>query len=678
MGGQPVSTAAGRPAPSERRATWLAVAALLLAGLVAYHNSLSAPFLFDDDPSITDNPTIRTFWPPWGALSPPMGGEGVTSRPVVNYSFAVNYALGGLDVRGYHAVNLAIHLGAALLLFGIVRRTLRQPVLRSHFGDHAGLMAFAIAFAWLLHPLQTESVTCVVQRTESLMGLFYLLTLYAAIRAIEAPRPGQWQLFAFAACLAGMESKEVMVSAPLIVLLYDRTFVAGSFRAAWSRRKWSYLSLAATWGVLAWLVLGMGQGNRGGTCGFATVISWWSYLFTQAEGIVRYLMLSLWPRPLVMDYGTYVARDPVVIASCFALLAALGAATIVALWRRPVWGFVGAWFFAILAPSSSVVPLATQTLAEHRMYLPLAAVLALTVAGLQRLAGPRGLYAAIALAAALGGMTVQRNTDYRSVVSIWTDTVAKRPESARAQAGLGGALLMANRADEAIPYCKRALQLDPKSSSYLLGSALIKAGRPADAIPFYQQALRLNPKLTDFCLGYALLQAGRAAEAIPIYERTLRLNPDRADVCNDLGNALAEVGRVPEAIGCYERALRLWPGFPEAHNDLGAVLYSSGRMEEAILHYRQALQGRPDYVEAEYNLGLALFDTGQLDEALAAFRVVVQRSPGLVPAWCSLGRALARSGRTAEAASSFEEALRRAPDSAEARDGLARLRSGSR
>ena len=643
---QPTSTSAIPPTPREKRALFLAIVVLLLAGAVAYHNSFSAPFLFDDNPSISDNLTIRKLWPPWEALSPPATGASVTNRPVVNYSFAINYALGGIDVRGYHVVNLGIHLCAALILFGIIRRTLKQAVLRSHFGEHAHLIAFAIALGWMLHPLQTESVICVVQRTESLMGLFYLLTLYAAIRGMEAPPSRRWQILAFATCLVGMATKEVMVSAPFIVLLYDRTFVAGTFREALNRRKWSYLSFAATWILLAWLVLGAGGGNRGGNSGFGAGITWWQYLFTQAEGIVRYLKLSIWPHPLVVDYGIYVAHDPAVIVPCMLFLAILGTATLVALRRWPIWGFIGVWFFAILAPSSSILPLATQTLAEHRMYLPLAAVITLVVVELYNRIGRRGLFAATVIAVVFGVLTIRRNSDYRSDLSIWTDTAAKCPGNARALAGLGGALL--------------------------------HAGRATEAIPCYERALQLNPKLSDYGLGAALLRAGHAAEVIPIYERALRLNPNLVDVCSDLGNALADVGRVAEAIQYYERALRLSPNHPEAHNNLGAVLYGSGRMQEAVEHYQRALQIKPDYTEAEYNLGLALFDTGRIDDAVAAFRAVVQRNPELVAAWCSLGRALERSGRTAEAVTSFEEALRRAPDSAEARDGLVRLRAAQR
>jgi tetratricopeptide (TPR) repeat protein len=637
-----------RPIPStprETRLTILATVALLLAGCLAYHNSFSVPFLFDDGPSIAGNPTIRRLWPPLNALLPPSTGASVTNRPVVNLSLAINYAVGGLDVRGYHAGNLAIHLGCALILFGIVRRTLRQPVLSPRFGDHSRSIAFMVALLWMLHPLQTESVTYIVQRTESLMGLFYLSTLYAAIRAMESPRPLPWQMLAFASCMAGMASKEVMVTAPLVIFLYDRTFVAGTFKTAWDRRKWSHLSLGATWVLLGWLVLGLGGGNRGGTCSPSGAISWWQYLCTQSEGIVRYLKLSLWPHPLVAEYGTYIARNPSVIVPCFLLLGVLVASTVVALWRWPIWGFVGVWFFAILAPSSSVLPLATQTLAEHRMYLPLAAVVTLTVVGLHCFLARRALIAAAILAVVFGALTIHRNGDYRSALSIWTDTAAKRPDNARALYGLGGALL--------------------------------EAGRPAEAIPYYERALRLDPGLPDYSLGNALLKVGRAAEAIPIYERAVRLTPELAEVSNDLGDALADAGRGAEATKYYERALKLNPRFAEAHNNLGAVLYASGRMQDAIGHYQQALRIRPDYPAAEYNLGLALYDTGRFDDAIAAFRIVVQRNPELVAGWCGLGRALERSGRTTEAEASFAEALRREPESAEAREGLARIHTST-
>ena len=196
---------------------------VVVAGLAAYHNSFTGAFVFDDLPSITENITIRHLWPLTGPLTPPHGGGlTVEGRPLINLSLALNYAVGGLNVWGYHAFNLAVHILAALVLYGIVRRTLLTERLRGRFGNAAAGLALAVALIWVVHPLQTEAVTYIVQRAESLMGLCYLLTLYCFMRGAVPGATKLWQVGAVAACAMGMASKEVMISAPIIALLYDR------------------------------------------------------------------------------------------------------------------------------------------------------------------------------------------------------------------------------------------------------------------------------------------------------------------------------------------------------------------------------------------------------------------------------------------------------------------------
>jgi len=224
---------------------WIALAAcsLTVAALAAYWPSFAGVFVYDDEPAILRNPTIRQLWPLSGALQPPADAT-VSGRPVANLSFAVNYALSGTRVWSYHAANFLIHLCAGLTLFGIVRRTRvpgRQeaPAVtheddRRPAGDgggvagHPTLLALVIALLWTLHPLQTESVTYVVQRVESLMALFFLLTFYCFIRSLASPHPLRWRGLAVVLCLLGMGTKEVMATAPVLLLLYDRTFVGGS------------------------------------------------------------------------------------------------------------------------------------------------------------------------------------------------------------------------------------------------------------------------------------------------------------------------------------------------------------------------------------------------------------------------------------------------------------------
>src|SRR4051812_22467160 len=242
---------------------WRAPLAISALTLLAYAGSLRGPFVFDDPSSIVGNPTIRSLWPPWAPLVPPPAAVTAEGRPILNYSLAVNYALGGTAVLGYHVTNVVIHAVGALALFGLTRRTLRTPKLSPLVRAAADEVALLAALLWALHPLQTEAVTYVIQRAESLMGMFYLLTLYACVRAADAAAPRRWQTLAIGCCALGMGTKEVMVSAPVMVWLYDRTFLRESFVAAWRWRRGLYLGLFATWLLLAAFVASSG-GNRSG------------------------------------------------------------------------------------------------------------------------------------------------------------------------------------------------------------------------------------------------------------------------------------------------------------------------------------------------------------------------------------------------------------------------------
>jgi tetratricopeptide (TPR) repeat protein len=599
-------TMAFPPAVTEttaRPAGWRAIAAgllLVLAVVGVYWNSLGAPFHFDDEPAIVYNPTIRSWAEAW---HPPSTGAGATGRPVVNLTFAANYALGGLEPRGYHMVNMLLHALAVLVLWGVVRRTLRWAA-----PDAAEGMAFAIALLWAVHPLLTESVVCVVQRNEVLGGLFYLLTLYGFIRSQGSGAAGGWQVGSVLACLLGVGSKEIVATAPLLVLLYDRTFVAGTFAAAWRARWGYYLALVATWVPLGWLMAGSEQ--RAGTVGFGLGMSAWDYLLTQCKALTTYLKLSFWPHPLVVDYGREVSRLEEVWWRGVIILGLLGA-TVWALVRRPVWGFVGAWFFVILAPSSSFVPLTTQTIAEHRMYLPLAAVVALGVALLSRVTGRWAVPAGVGLALLAGWLTVQRNRDYGSELGLWIQTVERVPGNARAH---------------------------------------------------------LN-------LGQALFKEGHIVEAEARFVEAVRLLPSFAEAHYNLGLARNRLGRSEEAVQSYEEALRLVPDYAVAHNDLGIAHAQAGRVEAARRHFEAALVSRPDFGSAHYNLANLLMQVGDVRDAVPHFAAAVRLAPEVAEMRLSLALALAGSGRLVEAVQEAEEALRRRPDFPAAAHYLGEMRA---
>lgn len=538
---------------------------LILSGLIIYSNSFSVPFLFDDLPNIVYNAFIQHSWLTQNALEK-IWIYGVGSwRPLVAFSLWINYALGGLQVWGYHAFNICIHILSGLLLFGIVRRTLLMDRLRERFSQDAVWLAGGIALIWLVHPLHTTSVTYIIQRAESMMGLFYLLTLYGVIRGVNDGRG--WYFLAILSCALGMASKQVMVTAPIVTFLYDRIFLSKSFQELWQKRGGLYAGLVSTWLLLGFFSLSaMPRWSAGFNIHELTP---WDYARSQCGVILHYLKLSFWPHPLVFDYlGWPIARsfgDFGLQAACIAILLSL---TIGSLFWFPALGFLGAWFFLILSPTSSIFPL-LDIVAEHRMYLPLAAIVTLTVmvtdslmkyfANRFSISKPvRAGFAAtlvLSLTVVLGTLTFQRNQDYRTPLSIWQDTISKRPDNLRAHFVLGKTYLDAGDTDKALALFSTMVHLAPDSVFMHDGMAQVSAkmGHFEEAASHFSEAIRFNQ---DHYYGY---QEG-------------------------LGRALAKQGKLNEALPHFRKALELEPGDLKSHYNLGVTLAKLGKWQEAREH----------------------------------------------------------------------------------------------
>jgi len=692
------------PEPSRR---FLAAAAIIIvsAAVAAWSGSFTGALVFDDVPVIAGNPSIRSLWPPWESFLIRRADLTVSGRPLVNFSFALNYAISAEAVWSYHAANLLIHILAGLALLGILRRTAAAAGLFA--GGRAGtesvptaqtsasdLFALSGALLWTLHPVQTESVTYLVQRVESLMGLFFLLTLYCFIRGttttgnLEAGEPAKgspcglrgniWFILSIATCFLGMACKEVMSVAPVVVLLYDRLFLARSFRAALRRRSWVYAGFAASWILLA--ALASSTAGRGGSAGFGSAVAPWVYALTQCRAVVHYLRLAFWPHPLVFDYGLDVVDGPLAVLPQILLLAALAAATLRALRRWPAAGFAGAWWFLTLAPSSSLVPVATQTMAEHRLYLALAAPVALAAAGIFRLLGPRrGTALCTLLALLLAAATFARNAAYRDESTLWTDTVRKCPGNARAHSNLGSLWLKQGNLTEAGRCFSEALRLQPHyaSAHYNLGIVLARTRQPEAAAAHFTEALRIEPDFADarVNLGLILARQGRLPEAVAQYEEALRLQPASADAHVALGLALGQLDRLPEAVGHFESALRLDPGLAAAHRSLADVLAQMGDTGAAALHYSEALRIEPGDSAAHYALGNLHAAAGRFAEAVDEYRAALRTAPDDTAARTNLGNALLVSGRVDEAIAEYQEVLRLRPGDPSARENLEQARA---
>jgi tetratricopeptide (TPR) repeat protein len=719
------SPSAAAPPPDGASRLKIFLAALLIALVVAaaYRNSLHVGFYFDDREAITENDSITKLWPPWQALSPPnVHVAGALGRPLVNLSLAVNYQIAesltdkhdgqggdGLAVENYHVTNIIFHILAAWALLAVVRRTLLQPALAPRFGPDAFGLAFFIALIWAAHPLLTEVVTCVIQRNEAMVAIFYLLALYCFIRSVDSARIRWWQAGAIMACYLGVATKELMFSAPLIILLYDRTFVAGSFRAAWAQRRVFYGLMVSSWVLLGVLMAMAGQ--RGGTVGFGLDMAWQDYAMKQCQAVVHYFVLAFWPHPLVMDYGTDVIKNFSKVWLQALILTGLVGATIWALWKRPLLGLAGAWVFIILAPSSSILPLTTQTMAEHRMYLPLVPFVMLVVLGTYAWSGRNSYLPLGALALLLAAGSFVRNRDYNSELSIWTLTAKQVPNSERAHYNLGWVLIGLERYQDAIPEFAAAIKIDPDygdahdnlglcyirlndydtaitefrtalridysdyQSHYNLGCAYLNQSDWNGALAEFQDAVDYNPDYADAqaSLGSAFLHVGEPEKAIDPLEAALKLDPKNPQTLMDYGDALAKDDRAGDAVTAYEKVVALGDGDSDIHKKLASALATQGETARAIIEDQAALRLAADDPEAHYLYGSHLATLGQNDQAVAEFTQAVTLRSNYPEAENSLGSVLFLLNRVPEAEAAYQAAIKLKSDFADAHFNLGTL-----
>ena len=541
------------PGPTLRQA----ITVFALAGLAAYFNSFQGAFVFDDNGMIVDTDIGR-----------PLAGR-LAGRPVVSLTFTFNFWLDGFNTRGYHLANLTIHVLAAVTLFDLLRRTLVLPRFAGRYAGSAGWIAFVVALLWLVHPLNTQSVTYLVQRCESLMGMFILMALRCYLHGVQTGRMG-WHWLGGLACVLASGCKELTLAVPLLAAFYDRTFLSNSWRETLAR--WKPIAILAI-GPLLGIGLLLARGvltDDGGTVGFAIPrYSSASYALTQSEVIPHYLLLSVWPNDLCLDYIDWPVRKTV--ASVWPYVLGMALLLAVSAWgvlRNWPWAFLAAWFFAILAPTSSIVPIQDPAF-EHRMYLSLIAVVAglvLATDAILKRATPSvrigiSVVLTLGLLASLTGRTILRNEDYKTEMKLVATTVALRPENSRSRVIYAGHLLRVGFAKEALEQVLIARERPDLVGDFtILASCYQELGQSVEAEKTMRGLVEYRPTdgRRNYALALILLQNGKPAEA-ETFARTAMLSISDIRTRLLLAISLEEQKKLDAANAMYAEAGRLSP-----------------------------------------------------------------------------------------------------------------------
>ncbi|MEE9614478.1 MAG: tetratricopeptide repeat protein [Thermodesulfobacteriota bacterium] len=673
-----------------------AIFLITATALLIYSNALHGPFLVDDEMYVKENRTIRSLWKFLDISG---------TRYVAFLSFALNYKLGGLDVFGYHLVNVAIHVVNGLLVWWLVVLTFRTPAL-SKAGEDRRLsyfIALGAALIFISHPVQTQAVTYITQRFASLATLFYLLSLVLYIKWRFSRR---WRLYAVSllSAVLAMKTKEIAFTLPVIICLYELTFFGLSFNGHEQRTRSRFPPLVPFLLTMAIIPLelfgpelGLWEGGYGVEGKYLRELQLkdletvppYTYLLTQLRVVVTYLRLLVLPVGQRMDYDYPISHsffEPGVLLSFLFLFSLFGFAFYLFLRSRKtnnghglLISFGALWFFVTLSVESSVVPI-KHVIFEHRLYLPLAGLSIGFTAVLFYLLGTAGRGRAawallLVIVAALSTAAHRRNEVWADELGFWTYEVGKSPGKSTAYNGLGVVYARTGRTDEAAELFGEAIRLNPKEVIAYNNLARIDMdmGSLDRALKSLEAALLARPDYVETYnnLGVVYYKQGRTGESIEAYREALKLDPALAEAHNNLGLAYERSGLKEEALGEYAEALRIRPAYPEARYNLGFVYYGQGRTDEAIEEYLAALELGHEEAELHNSLGLAYADKGLVDKAMEEFSAAIGLNPDHAEARNNLGTAYFTRGRIDEAVEEYLKALSLAPDHAEARYNLA-------
>ena len=579
----------------------------------------------------------------------------------------MNRSVTGTSPIGFRVVNIMIHCGNAILLLALASGLLSQPAIPANVRAQAGHIALAGSLLWALHPLGTGAVTYVIQRAESLGALMMLATIVTCVHGILTHDAGRTTrllpLVAVLSALAGTV-KETSVAIPFLTILIDRAVLSESWPG--TRRHWPWhLAAAASWPSVAVMLTALG--GRGSAAGVNSA-SPWLYLLTQAKAIWLYLARICWPQGLVFDYGDSLSSGLTESGGWAMATAALFATVVYGYARYPVVFLGPLLFFVLLGPTSSVIPLKNQTIAEYRAYLASAALIVPTVAWAWLVASrrlglsPRFCGTAVGvIALALGFSTMALNQEFTKPERLWRKSLAANPRNVRAMINLA-AQLIAKKDAVSLAEAEQLLKTVAETGRYpkvhaVNWASLAKArGQFSVALTAIDTVLQLAPDdaAAHADRGFVLWKLGRLSDALVDLDQAIALDDQIAPAWLNRGNVLLDLGRHEEAERSFARSVEVDPIYAKGWDHLGIARQARGDQPSALDAYNRAIGCDPRDAEARYNRGTLHAEAGQTAAAIAEFSEAVRLKPDFREAYFNRALLLLRTGHVAEARTDVE------------------------
>jgi tetratricopeptide (TPR) repeat protein len=620
---------------------WVHLLIIAVAGFMIYSNIIKSEFHFDDLTSIIIQPKITTF----KTFSNFNYWITFYNRPVSDLTFAVNYHFGQFNVIGYHLVNILLHILNTWLVYLLILKLLSfRKFIDERITNNKYLVALFVALLFLVHPIQTQAVSYVVQRMTSLSALFYLTAVYLYILGrlefVEKQRKFRSLILLFLACfsgLLGVLSKQDAISFPAAFILVELFFIRN--KSGKPCRKY----LITIFSILCLLVLAIFISGHLPT--ETDAISRKDYLLTQFRVIVKYIQLVFLPLSQNVDYDFKISSAfwNIPVLGSLLLILALIALSVVLYRNKRLVSFGILWFLLTMSVSSSIIPI-RDVIFEHRIYLSLMGF-SITVVYILVffLAEKRRKLLLILLTLIIlvyAGATYKRNYIWKSEYALWKDVVTKSPGKARPWCNLGYVVLNMDSLDQAKRYFEKSLQIDPHYPLALnnLGHTLERKGDFQMALKYFLQAIEHAPNYTNALnnTGCTLIDLDRAMEAIYYFNRAIASNPSYERSYYNMSLAYIDLGDINKAVDYLLDYLKLKPYDIEALNNLGKCYFDRGDYVDALPVYQKALKRTPNDFVIINNMGNAYYKLGNPQKAIECYDRALKINPEYEPARLNL------------------------------------------